>query len=598
MTESLSIGNELKDSYDITKKWVDTNIDFLHDIDSFYKERAALELDYSVKLRELTKKYFDKKADKSAVLSVGSSPTITPGSLQSASLVLWTDILTQTEAIASEKKSFSEQLTSKVCDNLISLRNKSTHLSTQLDSIHDYLTTEKKNLEENINKSKKTYDSLCQQTESAREKKEKSEKYLQKFSEKETSMNDGKNDYLISLSIANRLKDKYYYQDIPEILDYFQELNESKTSILNKLLKNAGIIERNSIDRCKEKLFLIDSTIDQNVPKLDTAMFINHNVQAWNEPPDFTFIPCSFWHDDDSLIIKEPELTELKRRLVSSISAYTPLESDCINLKQNLEESTASRKIDPEFLTLKFDVQLASTLSILLKFMKQDTNRVKIEVEIETIQNFTGNIDMSYTIQPKEKKSKFGFLKKSKSVKSQNDDNSIHTVDTNHNFAPSSMFSLRRNKSVASGVSSSGTVLYAYTAAGDDEVSIQPGDTFTVITGDNGGWTQIKLSTGESGNVPTSYIELDLVQSQSTLVPDNTGGSKKKGPSVAPKKGAKRLQYVEALYDYNADGDDEISISVGDKIILIQDDNDGSGWTEGELNGEKGMFPTSYVKKI
>ena len=58
-----------------------------------------------------------------------------------------------------------------------------------------------------------------------------------------------------------------------------------------------------------------------------------------------------------------------------------------------------------------------------------------------------------------------------------------------------------------------------------------------------------------------------------------------------------KVQYLEALYDYTADGDDEISITAGDRIVLVQDDTDGSGWTEGELNGQTGMFPTSYVKR-
>lgn len=609
--ETISIGNELKDSFKPTQKWVNNGIEWLSDIEEFYRERATIERDYANKLKELCKRQFDKKSGKSASLSVGDSPKITPGSLESASLVLWTDVLTQTEAIAEEKLKFNRELTAKVAENLVALKVKCLKISTQIESIDNYLIDEKKLIDEEVNKAKKQYDSLCQATENARTKTEKSsnEKYNQKFEDKKVEMNIGKNNYIVKLSIANRLKDKYYYQDVPEILDYFQELNESRVAILNKLLKNANIIERNSNDRIKEKLHLIDTTIEQNNPKLDTAMFIKHNMEAWKEPSDFIFIPCSFWHDDENLVVKEPELTQLKKRLALSISEYSTLEQDCISLKQKLEESTASRKNDPESLTLKFDSQLSSTLSILLKFMKQDTNRVKNEVEIETIQNYTGDKDMSYVERAPQKKSKFGFLKRKTTLtengqKLDSDSHSIHTVTSGHNFAPSSLFSLRRNKSVASssmGVSS-GTVLYEYNATGDDEISVLPGDQFTLITGDEGGWSEIRLSNGNSGMVPTSYIEINSQDTNSNtpaeLVAETTGSSKKKGPSVAPKRGAKRVQYLEALYDYVADGDDEITIRAGDKIILVQDDTDGSGWTEGELNGERGMFPTSYVKKI
>mmetsp|Transcript_5034 Transcript_5034/g.6261 ORF Transcript_5034/g.6261 Transcript_5034/m.6261 type:complete len:107 (+) Transcript_5034:1778-2098(+) len=103
----------------------------------------------------------------------------------------------------------------------------------------------------------------------------------------------------------------------------------------------------------------------------------------------------------------------------------------------------------------------------------------------------------------------------------------------------------------------------------------------------------IRTNQGHEGLVPTAYIEVTMGTPAAASV--NSGG-KKKGPSVAPKRGAKRVQYVEALYDYQADGDDELTITAGDRIALVQADTDGSGWTEGELNGVTGMFPTSYVK--
>lgn len=41
-----------------------------------------IEKEYSAKLYALAKKYFDKKAKRSANLSVGDSPSLTPGSLE------------------------------------------------------------------------------------------------------------------------------------------------------------------------------------------------------------------------------------------------------------------------------------------------------------------------------------------------------------------------------------------------------------------------------------------------------------------------------------------------------------------------------------
>lgn len=591
--EELSIGNELRDQYKGTAKWINNGGTWLSDIEEFYKERANIEREYSTRLLELCKKHFDRKAKNSSHLSVGDDPHITPGSLESASVVLWNEVLTQTEAIAKERDGLANEINTKICQNLNRLQTKTLHISARIDGIHTFLELEKKAVNEDVNKAKKNYDALCQSTENARQKTEKlaSEKYQAKLREKEVDMNMGKNNYLIRISVANRLKDKYYFQDLPEVLDYFQELNESRVAILNKLLKNASIIERNSNDKVKELLHVIDATVDQNNPKLDTAMYIKHNAVAWKEPGDFYFIPCDFWHDDETLITKEPELTELRRRLNSSLNSYSVAKESTIVAKQRLEESAVARKDSADALTLKFDVKFDEALTLLQRFMKEDLSRVKSEVEIEIIQNFAGDQDLSYVEQKKEKKSKFGFLKSHNTAASADngDAHSIHTVASNITSHSGGLFSLRRNKTITSesSLSSKAKVLYAYEAAGDDEISLLAGDILEIIEEDDGsGWTTLR-SGAKQGLAPTSYLEITREQLE-----------KKKGPSVAPKRGAKKVQYVEALYDYAADEDNELAIQAGDRIVLIQDDTDGSGWTEGELDGRRGLFPTSYVKKI
>lgn len=61
---------------------ITNGIAWLDDIQSFYRERSAIEKEYSQKLSGLAKKYFEKKARKSSTLSVGDTPTVTPGSLE------------------------------------------------------------------------------------------------------------------------------------------------------------------------------------------------------------------------------------------------------------------------------------------------------------------------------------------------------------------------------------------------------------------------------------------------------------------------------------------------------------------------------------
>ncbi|XP_019740299.1 SH3 domain-containing kinase-binding protein 1 isoform X1 [Hippocampus comes] len=55
---------------------------------------------------------------------------------------------------------------------------------------------------------------------------------------------------------------------------------------------------------------------------------------------------------------------------------------------------------------------------------------------------------------------------------------------------------------------------------------------------------------------------------------------------------------VEAVveFDYEAQQDDELSLSVGDVIVNIRRDD--GGWWEGELAGRRGLFPDNFVREI
>lgn len=57
-------------------------IAWLDDIQQFYRERSAIEKEYSAKLSALAKKYYEKKSRKQNSVSVGDNPTVTPGSLE------------------------------------------------------------------------------------------------------------------------------------------------------------------------------------------------------------------------------------------------------------------------------------------------------------------------------------------------------------------------------------------------------------------------------------------------------------------------------------------------------------------------------------
>ena len=82
-------GAELKDSFRPVNAWVANGIAWLEDQQQFYRERAIIEKEYSTKLSVLAKKYFEKKAKRASGLSVGDTPSLTPGSLERFFNLVW-----------------------------------------------------------------------------------------------------------------------------------------------------------------------------------------------------------------------------------------------------------------------------------------------------------------------------------------------------------------------------------------------------------------------------------------------------------------------------------------------------------------------------
>ena len=174
-----------------------------------------------------------------------------------------------------------------------------------------------------------------------------------------------------------------------------------------------------------------------------------------------------------------------------------------------------------------------------------------------------------------------------------------------------------------------GKMIYPYAANGEGEITIDEGVEVVIVdpdgkftfmllekaitncdTLDGAGWMTVRAH-GSTGVVPASYVE--TLPSTPAAVPDrpdsmysnssaSVAGSasmtgKRKGPAVAPKRGAKKLHYVEAIYDYTAQSDQEWSMSEGERFVLAKPDP-GDGWAEVEKNGQVKSVPASYIQDV
>lgn len=167
-----SFGNELRDGYQRVNNFVSLNNAWLDDIQAFYRERSAIEKEYAQKLSALAKKYLERKAKKTSVLSVGDNPTVTPGSLESASMTTWTTQLNTLEKRAEEHDRFSANLLSTLAEPVRNLAARSEDLRKQHAEYAAKLEKERDSVYADLKKTKTKYDGTCSEVESRRKKTE------------------------------------------------------------------------------------------------------------------------------------------------------------------------------------------------------------------------------------------------------------------------------------------------------------------------------------------------------------------------------------------------------------------------------------------
>ncbi|CAH2034989.1 unnamed protein product, partial [Iphiclides podalirius] len=181
------------------------------------------------------------------------------------------------------------------------------------------------------------------------------------------------------------------------------------------------------------------------------------------------------------------------------------------------------------------------------------------------------------------------------------------------------------------------TALYSYTAQNPDELSIIENEQLEVVgEGDGDGWLRARNYRGEEGYVPHNYLDVDreqassapglvaqisfssvdytvegedaeVVQSPDQISVISAPTAKPEEPKVEEQAKAEipqpitlpTLGYCFALYDYDAEANDELNLEEGQIIRIVSRDahNVDDGWWRGEANGIIGNFPSLIVEE-
>ncbi|KAL9594053.1 MAG: hypothetical protein Q9219_007243 [cf. Caloplaca sp. 3 TL-2023] len=385
----------------LTSGEVSNGVAWLDDIQQYYRERSAIEKEYSQKLYTLAKKHFEKKARKSSSLSVGDTPTLTPGSLECASLTTWTAQLSTLESQAAEHDRYASEIILQVADPLKNLATRYEELRKSHAEYAAKLERERDSSYGELKRTKGRYDGACQEVENRRKKTESSfdhgkAKAQNVYQQQIMDMHNVKqNTYVISINVTNKHKERYYHEYIPDLLDSLQDLSETRVQKVNSIWSHAVQLETSTLHRSTDHLQRLGSEITRNEPRLDSQMFLQHNLAPWQEPPDMAFEPSPVWLDDSAMVVDEAAKIYLRNVLSKSKGQLREYKTDVDKKRREVDNIKRMRQAIREGKDKRDEVEVVRTIFYLQDELHQiERKRLTTEVETSTITSVVGDLSL------------------------------------------------------------------------------------------------------------------------------------------------------------------------------------------------------------
>ncbi|KAF7550167.1 hypothetical protein G7046_g8100 [Stylonectria norvegica] len=632
-----TFGAELKDGFKAANAWAGHGIAWLEDIQQFYRERSLIEKEYSAKLTALARKYFEKKNKRSAQLSVGDTPAMTPGSLESASLTTWATQLTTLESRAGEHDRYANTLISQVAEPLKYFGTRFEELRKRHAEYAEKLERERETSYAELRKTKTKYDTVCQEVETRRKKSEShydKAKAQSAYHQQLYEMNNAKNTYIIAINVINKQKEKYYHEYIPEVMDSLQDLSEFRTIRLNSLWEVATQLEGEMLLQSHTMMEHQGKEITRNLPHLDSMMYIQHNLGTFQEPPDKSFEPSPVWHDDGTMVVDETAKIFLRNVLSKSKGQLGDLRREVDKRRREVEGVRRIKQRIREGTEKKDEVEVVRSLFAMQEELHNvDRQRLTAEVETSTITAVVGDVTLgarNHNFKGQTFKiptncdlcgeriwglsakgfdcRDCGYTCHSKcEMKVPADCPGEQTKEDRKKLKAERQDAA--NKLVKPGLgpgsgSNSNTALPAHIAELPD---LSRSNTMTSLSSHS---ARPSLSGSLSGPRSPSEETLPDAAPRPSIASAKSAGPIRKNRVMAPPPSAyvselpgsavpngdgKEEKKGKMMYSFDASGDGELSVQDGREVVLVEPD-DGSGWIKVRAGYKEGLVPSTYVE--
>ncbi|KEP47268.1 putative Bzz1-Myo3/5p-Bee1p-Vrp1p actin assembly complex component-like protein [Rhizoctonia solani 123E] len=648
MSESLSYGRELPDQVPPLNATLTHQITLIIDTRELIKERVALEREYAAKLSVIAKKAEEKRARHMthAVLGEECSKAWTDADVRSSTLdKAFTALINSYENTASDHDSFASALSADVADALKLLERSKDESRKKQMAFFAKLVAERDRIYGERLKAKQKASTLVLAADDRH-----ADRAAKQLEQQKVEMQNRKKNsaYLIQIAVANGAKDRFYDDELPLLEDQFQSHHADTMRRMTRLLLHSQALHEGHLESVRRSVANTQAALNAVDPLHDQKLYASFNRRPFSKPENWAFEPCDRYYDTPE-VVTEPEpkilLQNRLQRARQKLVEITPQIEDKSRDVARLNKLVASYEVNPAL--GNYDEVWENLLEASHQLTDLELIRVGYQAEMQVVSSALGGDEGAR--KPHEFKSTsfsipapcgycktniWGLSKPGKTCR--NCGISVHTrcelkmpaeCGIAPELSPSKANSLARASSInsvapsvssvasvtspiggnppranalsrpvppaasappASNSATKAKVLYSYAATSEFEVSITEGTTIQVVEPDDGsGWVKVTNEQGVEGLVPATYVEIV------------TPALNKRRAPPPPTRNAPGAKLVKALYSYEAQGDDELSLKEGTTYELTPNgENAGDGWWEGvDSSGKKGIFPSNYVRK-
>ena len=139
----------------------------------------------------------------------------------------------------------------------------------------------------------------------------------------------------------------------------------------------------------------LSSEIPRNDPRLDSMMFLRHNIGNWQEPSDMTFEASPVWHDDDAMAVDDAAKVFLQNILGKSKSQLVELKREVEKKRREVDNAKRIRQSIREGKDKRDEVEVVRAIFSMQEGLHEvERKRWTAEVEASTITSKVGDISL------------------------------------------------------------------------------------------------------------------------------------------------------------------------------------------------------------